>query len=60
MVSGYQKTAGFFSILLGRKASLILKCLEPKFVFASVLQNSFALVFKMDHCCVVCCIALQI
>jgi hypothetical protein len=30
-------------------------------MFASVLQNSFVLVFKeMDHCCVVCCIALQI
>jgi hypothetical protein len=29
--------------------------------FASVLQKVFALVFKeMDHCCVVCCIALQI
>jgi hypothetical protein len=44
---------GFSIFLESAKANLVLKCLELKFRFAFVLQNSFALVFKeMDHCCV--------
>jgi hypothetical protein len=40
-----------FYFIESAKASLVLKCLELKFRFAFVLQNSFALVFKeMDHC----------
>jgi hypothetical protein len=43
------------------KSQFNLKCLELKFRLAFVLQNCFALVFKeMDHCCVVCCITVQI
>jgi hypothetical protein len=52
-----------FSILFeSAKASLILKCLELKFRLAFVpAKNCVALVFKeMDHCCVVCCISVQI
>jgi hypothetical protein len=49
-----------FYFIESAKANLVLKCLELKFCFAFVLQNSFALVFKeMDHCCV-CCIMVAI
>jgi hypothetical protein len=53
---------GFFDFIESAKASLILKCLEPKFRLAFVLQKLRCFGFQRNGSLlyVVCCISVQI